>query len=303
MRLLAAMEAWLGRELHTIEPHELTAWMAEKTTKDYDPNTVRFWLNLLRPYLRWAWKTAGLIDADRWLRLEEIDPPRGATAHSTPKPYKRTEIRAFWTALDESFPPLERPEYFLGRFERHTSPYRSLRQHFRNTQTRAIVSLALYEGLRRNEIFSIGLDELDPENAYLLVKGKRTDHRERERDVPYTDAAREPVKAWLTMRRKYLRSRHGRPWLALEAPKPQRQMSERAFAELLAKVGDGYELHRFRHTFATERLRAGMKIERLKEILGHSNLTQTLAYAKLVREDLHEEMQRSEAAFMEAVGR
>lgn len=299
--LFDQVEAWLGRELHTIEPGELNSWMAEKIGQKYDANTVRFWLNMLRPYLRWAWK-AGLIAADQWLLLDEVGPPRGATGVSRPRPYSRVQIRAFWTELDEAFPPLERADYFLRRFERGTSPYRRIRQHMRNGQARAIVSLALYEGMRRNEIRCIGLDELHPENAYLLVKGKRTDHRERTREVPYVEAAREDVQAWLALR-KQLRPRHRQVWLALEQPKAQRPMGERAFDQLLLKVGPGYELHRFRHTFATERLRAGMKIERLQVVLGHSSIQQTLAYAKLLNEDLQTAMEHSDEQFMAAVGR
>lgn len=302
LRLFVEVETWLGRPLHTAEPDDLSKWMAEKVGEGYDANTVRFWLNMLRPYFRWAWQSRELIDADRWLRIAEVKPPRGATGISTPKPYTRTQIRAFWLELDEAMPPLDRPDYFIGRFKRGTSPYRSIRQHLRNSQVRAIVSLALYEGLRRKEIYAIGLDELAIENAYLLVQGKRTDHREREREVPYMPAASEFVREWLVLRR-LLRPRHRQPWLALQSPKPQRPMGEKPFNELLAKVGDGYELHRFRHTFATEQLRARMPLERLKEILGHANIQQTLAYAKLVRDDLSVAMAESDKAFMAAVGR
>lgn len=301
MKLLGEIESWLGRDLHTIEPSELTRWMAEKVSAGKDVNTVRFWLNMLRPYLRWSWKSAGLISAEKWLLLDEIGPPRGATGITTPRPYKRPEIAGFWKALDETFPLLDRPTYFIERFQRGTSPYRRLRQHLRNVQTRAIVTLALTEGLRRNEIYCMDTAMLHPENAYLLVCGKRVDHRDKNRDVPYIETARGIVDDWLSAR-KLLKPRHRSTWLALIGPNPQRPMSENAFGELLAKVGDGYELHRFRHTFATEQLRAGMPIERLKEILGHANLDQTLAYAKLLREDLQGAMERSNDDFMRAIG-
>jgi site-specific recombinase XerD len=301
LRLFAEVEAWLGRELHTAEPDDLTRWMTEKIGQKYDPNTVRFWLNMLRPYFRWAWESARLIDADKWLRISAVKPPRGASGITTPKPYKKSEIQRLWVELDESIPPLEKDDYFLKRFVKGTSKYKRLRQHFRNTQTRAIVSLALIEGLRRDEIYGLDLDELHPENAYLLVKGKRTDQREKTREVPYAESARGMVEAWLRLR-KLLKPKHSRPWLALQPPNPQRPMGHEPFSTLLAKVGSGYELHRLRHTFATERLRANMPIERLQVILGHSNLQQTLAYAKLAREDLQGAMERSDEEFMAAIG-
>lgn len=300
LRLFEQIEAWLGRDLHTAQPEDLTRWMTEKVAERYDPNTVRFWLNLLRPYFRWAWQVEHLIDADRWLRIAEVKPPRGASASSTPRPYKRTEIRQFWIDLDEAFPRQGKLDYYIRRFQRGTSDYRRLRQHLRNVQTRTIVSLALYEGLRRREIFELTLDGIAVENAYLLVHGKRTDQRDRTREVPYVDPARDVVREWLTLR-KLLKPRHKHPWLALQRPKPQRPMAKLPFDELLSKVGQGYELHRFRHTFATERLRAKMEIEKLQVILGHSNLQQTLAYAELVRSDLQLAMDRSDPAFMAAI--
>ena len=46
-------------------------------------------------------------------------------------------------------------------------------------------------------------------------------------------------------------------------------------------VDKGYTLHCLRHTFATNLLNAGMPIEVLRDLLGHSNLQQTQHYAKL----------------------
>jgi integrase len=43
----------------------------------------------------------------------------------------------------------------------------------------------------------------------------------------------------------------------------------------------GYTLHSLRHTFATELLNAGMRIECLQQLLGHSNLEVTRRYARL----------------------
>ena len=43
----------------------------------------------------------------------------------------------------------------------------------------------------------------------------------------------------------------------------------------------GYTLHALRHTFATELLNAGMRLECLQPLLGHSSLDVTRRYARL----------------------
>ena len=46
-------------------------------------------------------------------------------------------------------------------------------------------------------------------------------------------------------------------------------------------AGRRYTLHSLRHTFATDLLNAGMRIECLQQLLGHSSLQMTLRYARL----------------------
>lgn len=47
--------------------------------------------------------------------------------------------------------------------------------------------------------------------------------------------------------------------------------------------------HMARHTFATFALRKGVKIENLSRMLGHTNITQTQRYAKVVAQSVHED--------------
>lgn len=78
-------------------------------------------------------------------------------------------------------------------------------------------------------------------------------------------------------------------------------MRHRAFKGQLSTVGE-YELHRFRHTCATERLRAGMALEVLQRFLGHADIAQTLVYTKIVNDDIHRAALKTEPSFAAAVG-
>lgn len=53
--------------------------------------------------------------------------------------------------------------------------------------------------------------------------------------------------------------------------------------------------HLARHTFATRALRMGVKIENVSRMLGHTNITQTQRYAKVLAESVHEDFSKMAA--------
>ena len=60
-------------------------------------------------------------------------------------------------------------------------------------------------------------------------------------------------------------------------------------------------LHKFRHTFATTNLEAGVSIRRLQGWLGHSDLESTMIYLKFVqRKDIQDLLDNSEMAGLAA---
>jgi site-specific recombinase XerD len=68
------------------------------------------------------------------------------------------------------------------------------------------------------------------------------------------------------------------------------------FRKYLKKAGlghKGFSLHCLRHTFASEMLNAGMRLECLQPLLGHSNIEVTRRYAKLTDKTREEEYFRA----------
>ncbi len=62
------------------------------------------------------------------------------------------------------------------------------------------------------------------------------------------------------------------------------------FRKYLAKAAlshRGYTLHSLRHTYASELLNAGMRLECLQQLLGHSSIEMTRRYARLSPELLN----------------
>ena len=57
--------------------------------------------------------------------------------------------------------------------------------------------------------------------------------------------------------------------------------------------GKGYTLHSLRHTFASELLNAGMRLECLQLLLGHRDIEMTRRYARLTDKSREEEYFRA----------
>jgi len=152
----------------------------------------------------------------------------------------------------------------------------------------AIIHLALYGALRRDEIFNVDLEEMHHDNAYLVVRSARKNPQgePRVRAVPWmSESMRTAVESWLRLR-ELIAPAHSAPWLSLHQGHYQKPMRHRQFEMLLRNVGRGWEFHRMRHTAATEMLRHGMPLDKVSEILGHTRLEQTREYIKVLPDDV-----------------
>ena len=74
-------------------------------------------------------------------------------------------------------------------------------------------------------------------------------------------------------------------------PQVENHVYNRLLKVLGAQAGIKTPLHSHlaRHTFATMMLSAGARIENVSKMLGHTNITQTQRYAKVLAQSVHEE--------------
>ena len=61
---------------------------------------------------------------------------------------------------------------------------------------------------------------------------------------------------------------------------------------IMAGINTKMHSHLARHTFATYMLRNGVKIENVSKMLGHTNITQTQRYAKVLAQSVHEDFDK-----------
>ncbi len=286
-----------------LDAADLRAYMGTLQGRGLAVNTVRKKGNMLRAFYGWLYDE-GIIDGNTLMAVKRVENPKGASAVTKPKPYSRKELRQFWDALDSSWP--ETDPKFIRRWQKGTSPYRRIATHAMRLQIEAIIRLALDCGLRRQEIYNATLDDIHPDNEYVVVRFAKREAggEDKMREVPYTDKARTAVHRWIEFR-SLLGPTHDRPWLSL-ATTMQKQRKyldpmrwerfERLTGAVIPPKGT-WHLHRFRHTCATEWLRADVPIELVSRLLGHSNINQTLCYAQLVTDDIHRAMAKAQPAF------
>ena len=143
---------------------------------------------------------------------------------------------------------------------------------------RALFLLLLRTGMRIGEALGLRLNDLD-------IKGKKVHLYEGEKNsmgrvVYLSDDALFAIKLWLRRRAKnkefiFYGQSHGHLCYST---------GRGLFVKYLKKAGleqKGYTVHCLRHTFASELLNAGMRLECLQQLLGHQDIEVTRRYARL----------------------
>jgi integrase/recombinase XerD len=171
----------------------------------------------------------------------------------------------------------------------------SVVNHVRN---RAIILLLLRTGMRIGEALNLQPTDVD-------VNGRTVKIYEGEKNaigrvVYLSEDARQAVADWLKVRKAYkpyLFYSQGHSYLCYNSARVM-------FKKYLHRAGlgdKGYTLHCLRHTCATELLNAGMRIECLQQLLGHSKLEVTRIYARLTDKTREQEYFKA-MAIIEAGG-
>ena len=155
--------------------------------------------------------------------------------------------------------------------------------HIRN---RALLLTLLRTGMRIGELLNTRMREVNLGEKRIEIYQA---HKDLSGRVVYLSAdAQAALHEWIKVRTVdavYLfYGRSGRP-LSYETARA-------VFHKYLAQAGishKGYTLHCLRHTFASELLNAGMRLECLQQLLGHSDIEMTRRYARLTDNTRKEE--------------
>jgi site-specific recombinase XerD len=169
---------------------------------------------------------------------------------------------------------------------------RKLLSVLETTRDRALILILLRTGMRIGEVLALRVRDLDVrERKILIYQGEKNCLG---RVVYLSEDALMAVKLWLRKRNphnEYLfygtRKRH----LGYT-------QARTIFTKCIEQAGlqhKGHTIHSLRHTFASELLNAGMRLECLQLLLGHHDIEMTRRYARLTDKSREEEYFRAMA--------
>lgn len=157
-----------------------------------------------------------------------------------------------------------------------------LRVHLKDSvRDRAMFELLLSTGMRLTELRGLNQGDVDFSEREIIVFGKGAKQR-----IVYFD---ERTSLFLN---KYLESRDDdNPALFVTINNPHERLGKTGIGTTVREWGRNTNIenvhpHRFRRTMATRALRAGMPIEQIQVILGHSSIETTRIYAKVNQDDV-----------------
>lgn len=163
---------------------------------------------------------------------------------------------------------------------------------FLSTRNRAIILVLLDTGVRLSELVGMRLSDIDSDKGHIRVLGKGG----RERVVRIGKTTQKALWRYLMY---WHQNGRGELWLTEEG-KPLNSSGVQSLVKRLkqrAGVDGNGSIHRFRHSFALNFLRADRNVFNLQYLLGHSDLEMTRRYvATLGMEDALQAHERASPA-------
>jgi integrase len=165
---------------------------------------------------------------------------------------------------------------------------------FRTSRDLAIVGLMLLQGLRSAEVLALNRDDVLLSEAQLRVRGKGN----KLRFLPLAPESIQLLDHYLRLERSDLRS--AALFLSLKGPARGARMTAAGLRSLFRhhRQTTGVTLanpHRFRHTFASDMVRAGVSLPALMQLMGHADIQTTLLYVQVTPQDVYLQYARAVA--------
>lgn len=188
----------------------------------------------------------------------------------------KDEAKALREALDarEERMRVERDSANQWRAERRREPMADLRALAFSDHLKPMVVLSLNTGLRRGELFNLRWPHVNLQGKTLTIAGEDAKTTET-RHIPLNAEALATLQAW--------KKQGDAGGYVFPGQEGERMTDVKtAWLELLKNAGiEDFRWHDMRHDFASRLVMAGVPLNTVRDLLGHSDIKMTLRYAHL----------------------
>jgi len=273
----------LSRPLDDINTWVVEKWRGERLKEGIKPATVNRDITTLKAALSKAvdWE---VIDKNPLAKLKRVKTDnKGKVRYLKPEEEKR--LREGLDAREARIRQ-ERTSANEWRKERGYELYPDLTGHTFVDHLKPLVLLALNTGMRRSELFYLKWENISLSKAMLTIEGADAKSG-KTRHIPLNKEAVAALKGWKGDVKNptglVFPSRTGMP---LDNVK-------KAWVKLLQDIKiKEFRWHDMRHHFASRLVMAGVDLNTVRELLGHSDYTMTLRYAHLAPEHKKDAVER-----------
>lgn len=273
-RILQAFESLLDTRLDRIDTTMIYHWRAARIKTGVKPASVNRNTNDLKSLMNFALRT-GKIDAHPMQTVTNLkEESDNHVRYLTPE--EETRLR---TALDarETTKRESRARGNAWRIERSQDARADLRIVAFVDYLKPAVLLSLNTGLRQGEVFKLTWASVNLDKGMVTVTAS-TAKSQKSRHVPLNAEAKTVLKAWQEQgsgEGYVFPSRDGGPLSEIKT----------AWLKLLRDADiKNFRWHDMRHHFASRLVMAGVDLNTVRELLGHSDIKMTLRYAHLAPE-------------------
>jgi integrase len=171
---------------------------------------------------------------------------------------------------------------------------------FRTSHDLAIVGLMLLQGLRSQEVLDLNRDDLLLSEAQIRVRGKGN----KIRFLPLAPEAAQLLDHYLRLERPTTSTKA--LFVSMKGPARGARMTPAGLRSLFRhhRQTTGVHIanpHRFRHTFASDMVRAGVSLPALMQLMGHAQIQTTLVYVQVTPLEIYQQYARAVAQLIRPV--
>lgn len=256
IRAVTLVQSLIGVDAYRLGPAHVRQYITRRRSERVRDSTINRELALLSAAIN-TWNLGHDIDLPNPVEGRKLKEPPGRDRWIT-----RTESRRL---IEEA--------------ERGKSPWLA-----------DFIRIALYTGMRKEEILGLEWNRVDFGSGNIYLSGQQT-KSEKPRSIPLMDIARQALAGRLQFRMRYCPQS---AWVFAKSDGSRVKDVREGFYAACERAGiENFHIHDCRHTCASWMVQSGVGIEKVSQLLGHSDIRVTQRYSHLRDDDLRAAMQEA----------